>query len=104
MDLGILLGALALGTIGMFLLASIWHVATFLGSGENRRHAHNVFVGNGKAAATVTAEQAHPGSQLSKPLSVRLNESIDSQHEVDPSSAQTQVQRATQYHRERIAI
>ena len=103
MDPGTLIGALALGSIGIVLLASVWHFAKFLRQPENLDHAKNIFVTDGKAAATVTAEQAAPGSQLAKPLSVRLDQSIDSQHEVDPSNRQTQAQRTQQFHRERTA-
>ena len=101
MDPGLLLGALAFGTIGIGLIAMIWHFTSQLRDPANRSHAHNIFVRKGKAASTTTAENAEPGSQLSKPLSVRLNESIGSQHDVDPASASTQADRATAFHRER---
>ena len=104
MDPGILLGALAFGTIGAVILASVWHLTKFLRHPDNRHHAHNVFVGDGAAAATTTAEDATSGSQLAKPLSVRLDESIASQHEADPAQAQTQVQRTEQFRREQAAV
>lgn len=97
-----LLGALAFGTLGIGLIAVIWHFSSMLRDPAHRFHAWNIFIRNGKAAATSTAEQAEPGSQLSKPLMVRLNESIDSQHEVDPSLASTQSHRAEVFHRERV--
>lgn len=103
MGTGSLIGALAFGTLGIGLLAVIWHFSSMLREPTNRFHAWNIFIRNGKAAATSTAEQAEPGSQLSKPLMVRLNESIDSQHEVDPSLASTQAQRVEAFHSERAA-
>lgn len=98
-----ILGALAIGTLGIVLVALLWHAISLLRHPSNRFHFHNIFIRDGKAAATSTAEDAEPGTQLAKPLSVRLNESIDSQHEVDPSSASTQVQRTSTFNRERAA-
>ena len=104
MNPGLLLGALAFGTIGIVIIASVLHLTRFLRHPDNRQHAHNVFVGDGKAAATTTADQAAPDSQLAKPLSVRLDQSIASQHEVDPGEAQTKGQRTEQFNREKAAI
>ena len=103
MGSGTLLGTLAFGTLGIGLIALIWHFTSMLRDPAHRFHARNIFVGNGKAAATSTAEQAEPGSQLSRPLMVRLNESIDSQHEVDPSLVSTQAHRVEAFHSERVA-
>ena len=103
MEPGTLLGTLAFGTLGIGLIALIWHFSSMLRDPTHRFHAWNIFVRNGKAAATNTAEQAEPGSQLSKPLMVRLNESIDSQHEVDPARVSTQANRVEAFHAERVA-
>lgn len=95
-----LLGALSFGTIGAVLLGMIWHFFRQLRDPANRFHARNIFVRRGKAAATKTAENAEDGSQLSKPLMVRLNESIDSQHEAEPSVA-SKARRTAAFNRER---
>ena len=80
MNPSILIGALALMSIGTVLAASVFHFGWFLRDPRNRGHALNVFVAGGTSASTKAGEAA-PGDTT---LKQRLDDSFASLHPADP--------------------
>lgn len=80
MDSGIIIGVLALFTIGIVLAISIFHFGYFLKDPRNKGAAKNVFVHDGESATTKAgSNQWEPD----KPLSQRLDEATEFKKRTD---------------------
>ena len=98
MDPGIIIGALAVFTIGSVLLISISHFGFFLRDPKNQFHVANILAGG--EGATSVAARSDPAVS-SAPLKTRLDQSIASSHPANPGHSQTQAQRKADFNAER---
>lgn len=99
MDPGIIIGVLAVFTIGSVLLLSIGHFGFFLRDPKNRFQVANILAG-GESAVTV-AGRSDP-SVSNAPLKTRLDQSIASSHPADPAQSQTRAERAKKFSSEKV--
>ena len=98
MDPGIIIGTLAVFTIGSVLLISIGHFGFFLRDPRNRFQVQNILA-DGPSATTIAAEQDPAVSSM--PLKTRLDASIASSHPADPATQRTQAERMAVFNSEK---
>lgn len=96
MGSGLIIGVLALFTIGSVLLFAVIHFGQFLRDPKNRSHASNIIKDG--PSATATAERADPEGSV--PLVARLDGSIASAHPAGPDK-ETSADRTERFHVQR---